>query len=296
MKLYEWMVKPTAQKEWIDKRGILFWIAFFSIELGAGAFFAASFVGSLPAMLIGWLVCAVIGGSAHLLYLGHPLRFWRMLLKPGTSWISRGLIFIGFFLLLGLIYMALAFFTGTSPTALLVIVDIFAFLVIIYGGFAMNYVNGIPLWNTALLPILFVVSGIWGGAGVGLGVALATQSSATEMVLEEWIRILMIAYIILFVVYLVSVRYNNVISKFSVYEIVAGKYWFLMWFVVVVLGLAFPLAMSITSYVIGLEHMAVGLLYLSILLELIGDMTTRYLVLKNGYYAPLIQSLGFAAS
>ena len=37
---------------------------------------------------------------------------------------------------------------------LLILVDIFAFLVIIYGGFAMNYVNGIPLWNTAFLPIL----------------------------------------------------------------------------------------------------------------------------------------------
>ena len=90
MKLYEWMVKPTAQREWIEGRGILLWLAFFFIELGAGTFFVATFFESVVVMLIGWLICGVLGGGAHILYLGHPFRFWRMVSKPGTSWISRG--------------------------------------------------------------------------------------------------------------------------------------------------------------------------------------------------------------
>ena len=153
MKLNEWMVKPTPQTEWIQGRGILLWLAFFFIELGAGIFFVATFFGNLWAMLIGWLVCGVIGGGVHILYLGHPFRFWRMLRKPGSSWISRGLIFVSLFLTLGLIQMAVVS-GGGSSLVLTVLVDIFAFLTIVYGGFAMNCVNGIPLWNTALLPIL----------------------------------------------------------------------------------------------------------------------------------------------
>ena len=39
MKQYEWMVTYTPQTEWIAGRGILLWLAFFFIELGAGMFF-----------------------------------------------------------------------------------------------------------------------------------------------------------------------------------------------------------------------------------------------------------------
>ena len=38
MKLNEWMVKPTPQTEWIDRRGILLWLAFFFIELSQAFF------------------------------------------------------------------------------------------------------------------------------------------------------------------------------------------------------------------------------------------------------------------
>ena len=90
-KPYEFMVSYTPQKQWIEKKGVLLWLAFFFIELGAGMFFVASLFGNLPAMSLGWLLCAVLGGGFHLLYLGKPLRFWRMVLSSGwkTSDIPR---------------------------------------------------------------------------------------------------------------------------------------------------------------------------------------------------------------
>lgn len=293
MKLYDWMVKPTPQTEWIERRGILLWLAFFFIELGAGTFFVASFFDSLMAMFIGWLICAVLGGGLHLLYLGRPLRFWRMVLRPGTSWIARGLIFVGVFLILGLVHMGLALWAGPS-LALVIATDIFAFLVIIYGGFAMNYVNGIPLWNTALLPIFYMVSGIWGGAGLVLATALGTGLTSMGVALEEWIRVLLIGFIILLAVYLVSVRYGTVTGRVSVREIVSGRWWPLMWFVVVVLGLALPIGVVANSFVVGLESVPVTVLYISIFCELIGDLCVRYLILKCGLYSPLIPSSSYA--
>ena len=294
MKMHEWMVKPTPQTEWIEKRGVLLWLAFFFIELGAGAFFVGTIFKSIQAMLIGWLICGVLGGGIHILYLGHPFRAWRMVSRPRSSWISRGLIFVSIFMVLGLIQMILIQ-AGGSSTVIMVLADIFAFLAIVYGGFAMNYVNGIALWNTALLPILYGVSGIWGGASLALGIALAFgEVSTAGPSLEEWIRLSLVAYVFLLIVYLISVRYTNPTGRLSVQGIIFGKFKGLMWLVVVLLGLVIPMAVVILSLNAGLENMPAGALYISIICELLGDLTLRYLILKGGLYSPLIASSAFS--
>jgi len=293
VKPFEWMVKYTPQTEWIEGRGILLWLAFFFIELGAGMFVIASFFNSLPAMVIGWIMCGVVGGGLHLLYLGKPLRFFRMVLRPQSSWISRGLIFVGFFLLLGLIHMILSLST-TSPVALLIATNIFAFLTVIYGGFAMNYVNGIPLWNTALLPVLYVVSGLWGGAEVTLGITLLTGEIVTGLAVEEIIRILLMGFLLLIPVYLISVRYTSSTGQVSVRNIVLRKWSPLFWIVVVVLGMVIPLVAVIISLTSGLEGSPVAFLYAAIFSGLLGDLAMRYLILRCGLYSPLIPSSSFA--
>ena len=292
---YEFMVSYTPQTQWIEKGGVKLWLAFFFIELGAGMFFVASLFNDLRAMTIGWLLCAVLGGGFHLLYLGKPLRFWRMVVSSGwkTSWISRGMIFVTLFLLLGLAHMLLI--QSAAPfTPLLVAADIFAFLTVIYGGFAMNCVNGIPLWNTALLPILYVVSGLWGGAEVTLGIALATGEIGVGMAVEEWIRILLMGFILLIPVYLMSVRYTSVAGQVSVRFMVQNEWSRLFWIAVVLLGMVIPLMAVIHSFWAGLGAVPVAFLYAAIFSGLIGDLAMRYLILKCGVYSPLIPSSGHA--
>jgi formate-dependent nitrite reductase membrane component NrfD len=291
---YEFMVSYTPQTQWIEKGGIKLWLAFFFIELGAGMFFVASLFDNLWAMSIGWLLCAVLGGGLHLLYLGKPLRFWRMALSSGwkTSWISRGIIFVSLFLILGLIHMVLIG-SATRFTALLAAADIFAFLTVIYGGFAMNYVNGIPLWNTALLPILYVVSGLWGGAEVTLGIALSRGGIAVGVAIEEWIRILLIGYLLLIPVYLMSVRYTSSTGQISVRYMLQSTWSPLFWIGVVILGMAIPLTAVITSFLTGLAAGSVPFLYAAILSGLIGDLAMRYLILRCGLYSPLIPSSSY---
>jgi formate-dependent nitrite reductase membrane component NrfD len=292
---YEFMVSYTPQTQWIEKGGVKLWLAFFFIELGAGMFFVASLFDNLWAMLIGWLLCAVLGGGLHLLYLGKPLRFWRMALSSGwkTSWISRGIIFVTLFLLLGLAHMLLIQSAGRF-TALLVAADIFAFLTVIYGGFAMNYVNGIPLWNTALLPILYVVSGLWGGAEVTLGMALGSGGIVVGRAIEEWIRLLLIGYLLLIPVYLMSVRYTSLTGEISVRYMVLSKWSPLFWVAVVIVGMVIPLTAVINSFLTGLETGSAAFLYGAILSGLIGDLAMRYLILRCGLYSPLIPSSSYA--
>jgi sulfite dehydrogenase (quinone) subunit SoeC len=286
---YEFMVSYTPQREWIEKGGIKLWLAFFFIELGAGMFFVASLFDNLWAMSIGWLLCAVLGGGLHLLYLGKPLRFWRMALSSGwkTSWISRGILFVSLFLILGLIHMVLIQ-SATRFTALLVATDIFAFLTVIYGGFAMNSVNGIPLWNSALLPVIYGVSGLWGGAEVTLGIALGSGAIEIGPAIEEWIRILLAGYLVLIPVYLMSARYTSALGQVTIRYMVTARWAPVFWGIVVVLGMAVPLAAVIMSVVVGFGVANMPFLYAAILCGLVGDLAMRYLILKCGLYAPLV--------
>lgn len=291
MKPYEWMSKQTPQTEWIVRRGIMLWLAFFFIELGAGMFFIASFFDYLPGMLVGWLICAVLGGGFHLAFLGRPMRFWRMMFSSGwkTSWVSRGLIFVSFFLLVGIVHLALLGGAGVN-SFVLIAADVLAFLTIIYGGFTMNYVNSIPLWNTALLPVLFVISGLWGGAEVVSGIALAIGSIETSLAVESWVRLLLIGFIALIPIYLISVRYTSITGRMSVQQIISNR-WAIFWAGVVLVGMVIPAAAVFTSLAGGLEETPAMMYFIAILSGLVGDLSMRYLILRCGFYSPLVPSV-----
>ena len=289
------MVQLTAQKEWIDRQGILFWLALFFIELGAGMFIISSIFGSLPGMIVGWLICGVLGGGFHLLYLGKPIRFWRILVFPAgfkTSWITRGMYFLMIFLGLGLIHMILA--QWASPVlGVMIAADVFAFFAVIYAGFAMAFVNGIRLWNSPMIPLMFAVAAIWGGIGLTIATVLATGAHAVVLTLEAWTRLFLIGFIIVLIIYLLSIRYSGAAGKISVRQIVAGKWAPLFWIMVMVLGMAFPLVVALMGWVGGVA-IPVGLIFAVILFELLGDLSLRYLILKNGYYEGLIPHTSYA--
>lgn len=283
MRQYEWMIKHTPQTEWIKGPGILFWMAFFFIELGAGICLVSSLFHHRTGEIVGWLTCAVLGGGFHLIYLGHPFRFYRMLMRPQTSWVSRGLIFVSAFLA----FEALRLVTGSSNPGLLAVTGAMAFLTIIYGGFAMNYVNGIPLWNSALLPVLFTLAGLWGGAEVSMGLLLLTGAESAD--LERVVRVLLVGFLLIFPVYLISARYGLTAGRAAVNEMIRGKSWPLFWIGVVLIGMTFPLVFTLGAAFAGPASFPAAALYVSILFGLLGDLVLRYLLLKNGYYSPLVQ-------
>ena len=181
-----------------------------------------------------------------------------------------------------------------SPAlGLLIAADIFAFLVVIYGGFAMNYVNGIQLWNSALLPVLYGVAGLWGGAGLTLFAMLATGARTIAGV-EEWARIFLVSFILIVAIYLLSITYRGMAGKFSVREMVVGRWAPLFWVMVVALGMALPLGVVISSLMAGFAAVPLALLYVTILFELLGDLSLRYCILRSGFYSPIIPTKSYA--
>ena len=123
-----------------------------------------------------------------------------------------------------------------------------------------------------------------------LGLTLAGAGPSAGLAAEEWIRLLLIGFLILIPVYLLSVRYTSLTGQASVRLIVQGKWSALFWIGVVIAGMAIPLITVICSFFFGLEAIPAALFYAAILCGLLGDLITRYLILRCGMYNPLISS------
>jgi formate-dependent nitrite reductase membrane component NrfD len=272
-KPYEFMVKYTPQREWIEKRGILMWLSTFFVEVGAATFLIASIFGNLGAMFVGIVMCAILGGGLHLADLGRPLRFWRILFSSGwkTSWIARGIWFVNLFIILGGIYLGLAMLSSNIP-GLLIASNVFAFCTIIYFGFLLSYINGLALWNSGLLPILILVISIWGGLNIFMLTSLVTGTESVT--LEFWSRIFPLFVIFIVVCFLVGIRYQGEAGRVSFGEIVWRKLAALFWIGFVLFGVAFPMTVGlIDRFIFDVPSIVLSIF---LLFELGANLSLRY--------------------
>lgn len=287
METHEWMLKYTRQTEWIERRGILLWLAFYAGGLGGGLYLVSLYYNSLWGMFISWLIIAGLKGGAHFAYLGKPWRFWRMIFRPQTSWLSRGLIFVILFAGFAAVQLVLSFWLPGSVWELVfkVLAGIMAFAVATYTGIILMTVKGVPFWNSPLLPVLFVLCGIMGG--LGLSIVIALNSSQFDITAAETgSRWLLIINALLVATYLWRAANRETTGKQSVLEQIQGSTAPIFWIGVVVLGIIIPLIIAFSSYLVG-EASAI-LLVTGVLCEIVGGLALRYCILKGGAYTPLI--------
>jgi len=295
MDIYHWMVDYTRQSEWIDRRGIFLWIAFYTGGLGGGLYLVSLYFNSLWGMFLSWLIIAVIKGGAHLVFLGKPLRFWRIVFRPGSSWLSRGIIFVLSFVAFGAVQMALTYWLpGTAAeTVFKVLAGMAAFGVTLYTGFVLNTIKGVPFWNSALLPLLFVLYGFMGG--FGLSVVIALNGGGVDLATAETgSRWLLVANALLVTVYLLTAAARETTGRQSVREQMRGHLAPIFWVGVVVLGIIVPLAIGLTSAFS--EDVSAGLLVAGVVCEMAGGLALRYCILKAGAYKPLVARAGATVS
>jgi polysulfide reductase chain C len=209
-------------------------------------------------------------------------------MKPKTSWIARGFIFIMLFIGFTTIQLILSQWVPQATgaiTALKVVAGVFAFAQSIYTGFAVSYVNAIKVWNSAIVPILFVTCGISGGLAILLAVMMGQDSSQIVM-LENIIRVVLIAFAIIVGVYLWNATYSSTAAKDAVVRLIGGALAPLFWIGVILFGIAVPVVISVTSYFTG--EAASGFLVTAVVCEIIGGLALRFAILKAGVYAPLL--------
>lgn len=285
IKPHEFMVKYTPHTRWAEGSGILITIAFFLGGVGGGLYLTSLYFNNLFGMFIGWLLILLVG-MVDMAHLHKPLRFWRMLLKPNSSWIARGFIAITFFIVCTAIQLILSFWLpGTaSESVLKVLSGIFAFGVIIYSGFVLSCVKAIRLWNSTMIPLLVVISSLVGGTAVLLIINLGQDTNRITALLSA-LQIMLVLYAVMVGLHLWISLYISPASRNSVISIIKGNLSPIFWGVVVLAGMVIPLFIFFLAMSGPIALLDTGAVFV-----VIGNLALRYILLKGGVYSPLVPS------
>ena len=285
IKPHEFMIKYTPHTRWVEGSGILIAVAFFLGGIGGGLYLTSLFFNDILGMFVGWLLVLIVG-LIDMVHLHKPFRFWRMLLKPNSSWIARGFILIAFFIILAAIQLALFFWLQESAyeKSFRILSGLLAFGVIIYSGFVLSYVKAIRLWNSAMIPLLFITSSLAGGAAVFSIICLSRNINLTNT-LSHVLQITLVLYAIMLVLYLWTSINDSPSARKSVIWMLKGNLSYIFWILVVLVGIVIPLFVFFLT-----ESEAMVLLTIGAVFVILGNFTFKFIILKSGVYIPLAPS------
>ncbi len=163
---------------------------------------------------------------------------------------------------------------------------VMAVAVAIYTGVLLGVVKAIPLWNTALLPVLFVLSACSTGMAAAFFVALlGGRRNLSDVESFGALHIgLVLTEVVVLALLLFFAANGPSAAHYSYVLMVSGRYAAAFWYGLVVLGLALPIAYAWLSRARGLVRylQSPGWVMLESLLVLVGGFFLRYLVVSAG--------------
>jgi polysulfide reductase chain C len=269
---------------------------------GAGAFMAAvacdllapdwskalARAGSLaagPLVAIG-TVCLVLDLEAGL---WQPWRQIYLLSNP-TSMITWGVIVLSAFIPVAFLYAAglnrLTFvgrYLEKYVWHLGVIGSVLAIATAVYTGILIAVVNGVPFWNTPVMPVLFLASALSTGLAVAMiGAAvidITTIRTLSNFALGHVIFLAVEGVVLMLLIFMSITR--TVEAAQSAHLLISGFLSPYFWALVVVVGIAVPFILSIVEYYEYGEmpkYLVVG----ADLCVLVGGMSLRALIIYSG--------------
>jgi formate-dependent nitrite reductase membrane component NrfD len=272
--------RPQGEWSW------LITAAFFLGNVGAGLFLLSYFNSFYLGAAVGLLIVGVGKSTAHLLYLGRPERFLRVIVRWRTSWISRGFLAMGALLGFGVVYLARYLQVDFVPHGITVsfgvAAAIVAVVVMVYDGFVLKASRGTPLWDTYLMPVLALFYALLGGTTLTLVVeAAAGVSTHVEL---EWLEIALLVLngaLVGFVVFTASARQAAV--RAAVALLTRGPVSRVFFGVALGLGIGGTLALVGVSLATG----SVVALAVAAVTDLCGHFFVFFSLLRVGLHPPL---------
>ena len=220
----------------------------------AGAFLTSAFVeakypDSVKMRVAGRIISPIFLGIGLLMLmldaeagLHNPLRFFYLIMNPGSV-MTLGVYFICVFMPVSI---AAALLEVLRRPGLTWIGIVFAFAVAAYPGFLLGVVKAYPLWNNAILPVLFVVSALSAGLAATSLVGLITDRERFEQMwlIKKSHVILSAIEMVVLATMLIIVSSGSPEGAASVASLVSGQYAPMFWGGLVLLGLVAPFAIE----------------------------------------------------
>ena len=236
----------------------------FLAGLGAGAFVAATAVGrmapqakrtvragrviALGAVAVGLVLLMVDAKGGFL----HPWRF-ALLLGNVQSVMTWGVVFLAAFVVIAAVVVVRDLLRKSVPFGLEAAGCGFAIAVAMYTGVLLGVVKTFPLWNSAVLPFLFLVSAMSTGVcAVFLFARLVCPSEVEKLAFLErvhgwlpWVETVLVVALLFFV------GLSSEAGAASVAALLTGQWALVFWLGFVVVGLALPLVLHLVQGRVG---------------------------------------------
>ena len=280
---------------------------------GAGAFIlgvVSDFKGyAIPAKIAMTFGTPVVAFSTVFLILdlGHPEKFFKAIMHPGASWMSRGVFILSGLITLGGLIVALWVWpfggvleANPSLRALLEIIALlFAVATCIYTGILIGIVISRPFWNNPLLPMLFLVSALSTGIG---GIFFITPIASSVFGIASAQTVEYLSYLesvdMLLIVIEAIAMYLYMTVVFSrapeaVNLLIKGQLSRQFWVGFVVIGLVIPLGMGYFASMLPADTGRSLVMLVAGILLLIGGFMMRQLILAAGIRSPLVARTAF---
>lgn len=236
----------------------------FLAGLGAGAFVAATAAGrmapqakrtvragrviALGAVAVGLVLLMVDAKGGFL----HPWRF-ALLLGNVQSVMTWGVVFLAALVVIAAVVVVRDLLKKSVPFGLEATGCGFAIAVAMYTGVLLGVVKTFPLWNSAVLPFLFLVSAMSTGVcAVFLFARLVCPNEVEKLAFLEhvhgwlpWVETVLVVALLFFV------GLSSEAGAASVAALLTGQWALVFWLGFVVVGLALPLVLHLAQGRVG---------------------------------------------
>jgi formate-dependent nitrite reductase membrane component NrfD len=218
----------------------------------------------------------------------NPLRFFY-LLTNFNSVMTWGVAILGVFGCISLITLILTILGKKVPSWLDGLGIAAAICTAAYTGVLIGVIKTYPLWNTALLPVLFLVSALSAGLAGTLAVSALVAHKELEKlgVLKKFHFALPPIELLLLATLLYVTSSSASAARLSVERLVFGDLSLIFWLGLVVVGLLIPLLLDyLSTFVLGRtkanSHISGGARALEVTSGasvLVGGFLLRYLII-----------------
>ena len=256
----------------------------------------------LPVVDLVSFVVIGIGGLVLIWSLGRPFRMLRAVLKPGTSWISRGaiadFIFVavgGLLVLPGLTIGGAAPFASlpwdpwaTTPTgrALEVVGLLSAVVVIVYAGLVLADKAAITFWRSWAIPAQFVMSSL--AMAMTTIMVMETLNAAPIPTIQCLLLAKFLALLALTIAWhLVTKR--TLPGKTESLERLRRRYGIAFYGGVIGAGTLLPMLLAVAAVAAPSDRAAIGVA--CFVATVAGGFFLRLFTLRVGYFPPISGAL-----
>lgn len=211
-----------------------------------------------PLVLFTGFVVVTMGLLIVLLDLGRPERFWHVFVYPDFGSMITWMVWLhSAYLLILTLELILVLWGGQrahTPLKVLAYISLPAGLaLIIVSGSIFGVIAARPLWNTASLPLMFLLSALAAGSGLLLFLTVVFWQDKQS---DEYRAVIRMLAVLTRTLLLAGVFAAGVIAFTMLYKgggnpsraealnlILTGPYWWSFWIVHILLGVLIPLVL-----------------------------------------------------